>query len=258
MTITLPDDPALAALSEAELRLDLACALFAAGRVVRSVAARIAGLDSLAFDEEIFRRRIPPTLRRCWRKIWPPCVRPAVVTVVSDTSVLLNLCYLGEARLLPEICGIVLAPPEVRVEFDRLAARRPSLLRTDLSGMGRRARATVRPAGARFGRRFGFRGESGAGAGRRTVVPPIDRRGSGPARRTRLGPSRDGAAWRARRSAQARRDPSRRSVARSPLDRRPLLDSPAPLAQRSCATPENDAPAMARAVPPLLRRPAGC
>lgn len=59
MTITLPDEPALAALSEAELRLDLACALFAAGRVTRSVAARIAGLDALAFDEELFRRRIP-------------------------------------------------------------------------------------------------------------------------------------------------------------------------------------------------------
>jgi predicted HTH domain antitoxin len=38
---------------------DIACALFAAGRISRAVAARIAGLDSFAFDEELFRRRIP-------------------------------------------------------------------------------------------------------------------------------------------------------------------------------------------------------
>lgn len=59
MTITLPDDPALLCLDEDQLRLDLACSLFEAGRVARDVAARIAGLDSLAFDEELHRRRIP-------------------------------------------------------------------------------------------------------------------------------------------------------------------------------------------------------
>ena len=59
MTITLPDDPALASLTEAHLQLDLACGLFAAGRVSRAVAARIGGLGSLAFDEELFRRKIP-------------------------------------------------------------------------------------------------------------------------------------------------------------------------------------------------------
>jgi predicted HTH domain antitoxin len=59
MTITLPDDPALLCLDENQLRLDLACSLFEAGRVARGVAARIAGLDSLAFDEELYRRRIP-------------------------------------------------------------------------------------------------------------------------------------------------------------------------------------------------------
>lgn len=59
MTITLPDDPALLRLDEAQLRLDLGCALFAAGRISRGVAARIAGLGSLAFDEELFRRKIP-------------------------------------------------------------------------------------------------------------------------------------------------------------------------------------------------------
>jgi predicted HTH domain antitoxin len=59
MTITLPDDPALQHLNEAQVRLDLACGMFAGGRVSRGVAARIAGLDSRPFDEELFRRKIP-------------------------------------------------------------------------------------------------------------------------------------------------------------------------------------------------------
>ena len=59
MTITLPDDPALLHLNESQLRLDLACSLFAAGRISRGVAAPIAGLGSLPFDEELFRRKIP-------------------------------------------------------------------------------------------------------------------------------------------------------------------------------------------------------
>jgi hypothetical protein len=40
MTITLPDDPALAAMSVEDIRLDLACGAFAAGHVSRGVAAR--------------------------------------------------------------------------------------------------------------------------------------------------------------------------------------------------------------------------
>ncbi len=59
MTVTLPDEPALLRFNEAELKVDLACGLFAAGRISRSVAARIAAMDSLAFDEELFRRKIP-------------------------------------------------------------------------------------------------------------------------------------------------------------------------------------------------------
>jgi predicted HTH domain antitoxin len=59
VTITLPDEPVLLNFDEAQLRIDLACGLFAAGRVSRGVAARVAGLDGLAFDEELFRRRIP-------------------------------------------------------------------------------------------------------------------------------------------------------------------------------------------------------
>lgn len=59
MTITLPDDPALQRLDESQIRLDLACGMFANGRVSRGIAARIAGLESRAFDEELFRRKIP-------------------------------------------------------------------------------------------------------------------------------------------------------------------------------------------------------
>jgi predicted HTH domain antitoxin len=58
MTLTLPDDPALGQVSEGELRLGLACGLYASGQVSRNVGARIAGLDRLAFDEALFQRNI--------------------------------------------------------------------------------------------------------------------------------------------------------------------------------------------------------
>ena len=44
------------------------------------------------------------------------------VIVVTDTSVVLNLAWLGEDRLLANLFGSVLAPPAVRFEFERLAA----------------------------------------------------------------------------------------------------------------------------------------
>ncbi len=59
MTITLPDDPALAEMTEEEILLDLACGAFAAGHVSRGVAARMAGLERHAFDEVLYTRRIP-------------------------------------------------------------------------------------------------------------------------------------------------------------------------------------------------------
>ena len=42
--------------------------------------------------------------------------------VVTDTSVVLNLCRVGLERLLPDLFGDVLSPPAVASEFQRLAA----------------------------------------------------------------------------------------------------------------------------------------
>jgi len=43
------------------------------------------------------------------------------VTVVTDTSVVLNLCLLGLERVMPALFGEVQAPPAVVEEFVRLA-----------------------------------------------------------------------------------------------------------------------------------------
>ena len=59
MVLTLPDDPALAEFAESDIRLDLACALYAAGRISRAVAARMAGMERHGFDEELYLRKIP-------------------------------------------------------------------------------------------------------------------------------------------------------------------------------------------------------
>jgi len=47
------------------------------------------------------------------------------MTVVTDTSVILNLCWLGQEELLSKLFGCVIAPPEVRHEFERLALSDP-------------------------------------------------------------------------------------------------------------------------------------
>ena len=48
--------------------------------------------------------------------------------VVTDTSVILNLCLLGLPQVLPSIFGKVYAPPAVRDEFIRLAKNDPRFL----------------------------------------------------------------------------------------------------------------------------------
>jgi predicted nucleic acid-binding protein len=47
------------------------------------------------------------------------------VTVVADTSVILNLCFLGQDPLLQQLFGTVHVPPQVHLEFLRLAAADP-------------------------------------------------------------------------------------------------------------------------------------
>jgi predicted HTH domain antitoxin len=66
MTITLPDDPALTAMGEAEILLDLACGAYAAGHVSRGVAARMAGMDRHAFDQTLCARHIPSYDEERW------------------------------------------------------------------------------------------------------------------------------------------------------------------------------------------------
>ena len=41
--------------------------------------------------------------------------------VVADTSVILNLCFLGQEAILPQLFGTVHVPPQVEAEFQRLA-----------------------------------------------------------------------------------------------------------------------------------------
>lgn len=47
------------------------------------------------------------------------------MTVVTDTSVVLNLCLVGQQDLLRHLYGSILAPPMVVVEFQRLASVDP-------------------------------------------------------------------------------------------------------------------------------------
>ena len=59
MTITLPDLPEGAGLAPDELKLELACALYARGRIGKVVATEIAGVDFFAFQRALEDRGIP-------------------------------------------------------------------------------------------------------------------------------------------------------------------------------------------------------
>jgi len=59
MTITLPDDPALVALGEEEIRMNLACGAYAAGHLSRQLAADVAGVSRYDFDQALYARHIP-------------------------------------------------------------------------------------------------------------------------------------------------------------------------------------------------------
>jgi predicted HTH domain antitoxin len=58
MTLELPDSAAVQAIPPADLRLELACALFARGRVSAITGAHIAGVDLFTFQHALADRRI--------------------------------------------------------------------------------------------------------------------------------------------------------------------------------------------------------
>ena len=59
MIITLPDIPQTRQLSPAEVRLELACGLYARGRVGKVAAAELAGVDFFTFQRAAAERGIP-------------------------------------------------------------------------------------------------------------------------------------------------------------------------------------------------------
>lgn len=58
MTLTLPDDPSLGQFTSAELRIELACALFARGKIGKARAAALAGVDLIAFQRALGEREV--------------------------------------------------------------------------------------------------------------------------------------------------------------------------------------------------------
>jgi len=59
MTLELPDLPPDERLTPADLRLELACALYARGRIGKVTAAQMAGMDFFSFQRALSERRIP-------------------------------------------------------------------------------------------------------------------------------------------------------------------------------------------------------
>lgn len=58
MTLTIPDLPGTSGMSEADLRLELACALYARGKLTKMSAAELAGLDLSSFQSLLGQREI--------------------------------------------------------------------------------------------------------------------------------------------------------------------------------------------------------
>ena len=58
MTLHLPDIPAATLMTEVELRLELACALYAQGKVTKVSGADLAGVDFFSFQKALGECRI--------------------------------------------------------------------------------------------------------------------------------------------------------------------------------------------------------
>jgi predicted HTH domain antitoxin len=59
VTIELPDEALGERLTAQELRLELACALYAQGRVGKVAGSRLSGVDFFTFQRALAQRRIP-------------------------------------------------------------------------------------------------------------------------------------------------------------------------------------------------------
>ncbi len=58
MNLTLPDVPITRQMGDAQLRLELACGLYAQGKVTKVSGAELAGVDFFAFQKALGERRI--------------------------------------------------------------------------------------------------------------------------------------------------------------------------------------------------------
>ena len=59
MTLELPDLPASERLTAEEIRLELACALYARGRIGKVAATEVAGVDFVTFQRALSERGVP-------------------------------------------------------------------------------------------------------------------------------------------------------------------------------------------------------
>lgn len=59
MTLELPDLPASERLTAEEIRLELACALYARGRLGKVTATEVAGVDFVTFQRALSERGVP-------------------------------------------------------------------------------------------------------------------------------------------------------------------------------------------------------
>lgn len=58
MNLTLPDVPITRQMGDAQLRLELACGLYAQGKVTKVSGAELAGVDFFSFQKALGERRI--------------------------------------------------------------------------------------------------------------------------------------------------------------------------------------------------------
>ena len=68
MTIELPDVPANERLTPEEARLELACALYARGRIGKVAATQMAGMDFFTFQRALSERGVRSTPSKCWHR----------------------------------------------------------------------------------------------------------------------------------------------------------------------------------------------